>query len=64
MIKIQDYLDGEAGVDLLEAALARILDEELDLLPSWKVKVNSQRMKSAKLYITTYLYPLQNWTRA
>ena len=33
MIKIQDYLDGEAGVDLLEAALARILDEELDLVP-------------------------------
>ena len=49
MIKIQDYLDGEAGVDLLEAALARILDEELDLLPSWKVKLNSQRMKSVKL---------------
>ena len=39
MIKIQDYLDGEAGVDLLEAAPARILDEELDLLPSWNVKL-------------------------
>ena len=39
MIKIQDYLDGEAGVDLLEAALARILEEELDRLPSWNIKL-------------------------
>ena len=28
------YLDGETGVDLLEAALARILEAEFDLLPS------------------------------
>ena len=28
------HLDGEAGVDLLELAFARILDVEFDLLPS------------------------------
>lgn len=28
-------LDGDAGVDLLELALARIREVELDLLPSW-----------------------------
>ena len=29
------HLEGEAGVDLLELAFARILDVEFDLLPSW-----------------------------
>ena len=28
------HLEGEAGVDLLELAFARILDVEFDLLPS------------------------------
>ena len=31
---IDEYLEGEAGVDLLEFALARILDVEFDRLPS------------------------------
>ena len=31
---IDEHLEGEAGVDLLEFALARILDVELDRLPS------------------------------
>ena len=30
----QAYLEGEAGVDRLEAALIRIREEEFDLLPS------------------------------
>ena len=31
---IDEHLEGEAGVDLLEFALARILDVEFDRLPS------------------------------
>ena len=38
------YLEGEAGVDLLDAALARILDEELLLLPSWETRVQDKRL--------------------
>ena len=31
------HLEGEAGVDLLEFAFARIRDVEFDLLPSWLI---------------------------
>ena len=39
------YLEGEAGVDLLEAALARILEEELLLLPSCERKLRLKELQ-------------------
>ena len=33
------HLEGEAGVERLDAAFARIREEELDRLPSWKEQI-------------------------
>ena len=44
MKKSWTYLEGEAGVDRLEAALARILDEELLLLPSWERELRMREL--------------------